>query len=80
MTAAPEMMILFKILSVYLTWTISDYYIPLIWEEGNKGLQSGMEQASMRSCFVKFQRETFLTFGLELIMINHQLSFSLERF
>lgn len=25
MTAAPEMMILFKIPSVYLTWTISDY-------------------------------------------------------
>lgn len=59
MTAAPEMMILFKIPSVYLAWTIPDYYIPPVWEEGKKVLQSWMEQDSMRSCFGKFQRETF---------------------
>lgn len=59
MTAAPEMMILFKIPSVYLAWTISDYYIPPIWKEGKKVLQGGMEQDRVRSCFAKFQRETF---------------------
>lgn len=59
MTAPPEVMILFKIPSVYLDWTISDCYIPPVWEEGKKALQSGMEQDSVRSCFAKFQRETF---------------------
>lgn len=59
MTAAPGMMLLFKLPSVYLAWAVSNYYIPPIWEEGKKVLQSGMEQDSVRSCFAKFQRETF---------------------
>lgn len=57
MTAAPK--ILLKVPSVYLAWTISDCYIPPVWEEGKKVLQSQMEQDSVRSCFAKFQRETF---------------------
>lgn len=57
MTAAPEMMILLKIPSVYLAWTISD--ISPVWKEGKKVLQGRIGQDSMRSCFAKFQRETF---------------------
>lgn len=77
MSAAPDMMIVFQMPSVYLAWTISDYYIPPIWEEGEKVLQSGMEQDSVRSCFAEFQRETFSS---HLIRINHcQLSSSVEK-
>lgn len=74
MSAAPDMI---QMPSVYLAWTISGYYIPTIWEEGKKVLQSGMEQDSVRSCFAEFQRETFSS---HLIGINRrQLSSSLEK-
>lgn len=59
MTAAPEMMILLKVPSVYLAWAISGYNVLAVWEEGKKVLQSGMEQDSVRSCFAKLQQETF---------------------
>lgn len=36
MTGPPEMIIPFKIPSVYLAWTISDYYIPLFGRKGRR--------------------------------------------
>lgn len=75
MTAASEMMILFKIPSAYLTWTISDHDIPpyLGGREERSTELNGTGEAVLQSS----KGNLFLDIRPE---INHQLSSSLERF
>lgn len=75
MTAASEMVILFKIPSAYLTWTISDYYIPPYL--GGREEESTESNGTGEAVLQRSKGKLFLDIWPG---INHQISSSLERF